>query len=112
VYKGESTSGAEITVTRAKVYSSINKIVKATVDDFKVGDCMPMAATLQPVPEIDSELSSTGSAQGRRCSCRGKRLSTSQHATSVRTPRQQSGGRDSRWWIFGQDSIFTLPCGR
>jgi hypothetical protein len=78
-------SGAEITVTRAKGLLRINnKIVKATVDDFKVGDWL-MAATLQPdVPEIDSELIDRISPR-KALFMSEARLSTSQHATSVRT---------------------------
>jgi hypothetical protein len=57
VYKVTVRSGAEVTVTRGKgLLKRIgNKIVHATVDDFKVGDYLPMAATLQPdVPEIST----------------------------------------------------------
>jgi hypothetical protein len=87
-----------------------NKIVKATVDDFKVGDYMPMAATLQPdVPEISTlNLIDWISPRKALFMSEAKAIDFySMRPVSGPCPENKSGGRNSRWWIFGQDSIFT-----
>jgi hypothetical protein len=87
-----------------------NKIVHATVDDFKVGDYLPMAATLQPDAEISTGPDRLG--QPTKAVFMSGRQGHQSYVTAARCtgriPAKSAHGRqEPQWWRQG--TVFTLP---
>ena len=120
VYKVTLKCGAEITVTRGKglLKRVDNKLVHATIDDFKVGDYLPMAATLQPdVPEIDTLdmmdwVMPTKAVFMSEANKAIARYHQDRRGELEHVPSDQPKERNPSWWRTGQGRVFQLPFNR